>query len=191
MALTVRLFWAGSRRPRASRSTAAGSIRRCADGWLPRARQDFMLEVLPPCYESGRIFRGSAAVKTQRPIITDDEHVVLKFRPRTSAHPPGRHEAPAPTHILPATNRLPAANRLPEANRLPGANDLSRYERPREEPHVIERARELADTKYSYEAYLERTRQACATLFGLQGDEAANASRRPVPDKEPVVKDLA
>src|SRR3954451_22169577 len=54
----------------------------------------------------------------------DDEHVVLKFRPRTSAHPPG----PAPTHIL------PAANRLPEANRLPGANDLSRYERPREEP---------------------------------------------------------
>jgi len=45
---------AGSRRPRAARSTAAGSIRRCADGWLPRVRQDFMLqdfmlEVLPPC----------------------------------------------------------------------------------------------------------------------------------------------
>jgi len=30
---------------------------------------------------------------------------------------------------------------------------------------VGERARELADTKYSYEAYLERTRQACAALF--------------------------
>lgn len=59
---------------------------------------------------------------TQRPIMGDDEHVVLKFRPRTSAHPPGRHEAPAPTHILPAANRSPAAN------------DLSQYERPREEP---------------------------------------------------------
>jgi hypothetical protein len=54
--------------------------------------------------------------KTQRPIPGDDEHVVLKFRPRTSAHPPGQHEAPAPTHVLPA------------------ANDLSRYERPRDEP---------------------------------------------------------
>jgi hypothetical protein len=53
---------------------------------------------------------------TQRPIIRDDEHVVLKFRPRSSAHPPGRLEAPAPSHVLPA------------------ANDLSRYERPREEP---------------------------------------------------------
>jgi glycosyltransferase involved in cell wall biosynthesis len=27
------------------------------------------------------------------------------------------------------------------------------------------RARELADTKYSYEAYLEKTRQACAALM--------------------------
>lgn len=55
-------------------------------------------------------------------MIGDDEHVVLKFRPRTSAHPPGRREASAQPHIL------------PEANRLPEANDLSRYERPREEP---------------------------------------------------------
>src|SRR5947208_2037888 len=78
------------------RSTAAGSIRRCPDGWLPRGRQDFMLEVLPPCYERRRIFRGSAAVKTQRPIISDDEHVVLKFRPRTSAHPPGGAEESDP-----------------------------------------------------------------------------------------------
>jgi len=31
------------------RSTAAGSIKRCADGWLLRAQQHFMLEVLPPC----------------------------------------------------------------------------------------------------------------------------------------------
>jgi hypothetical protein len=28
------------------------------------------------------------------------------------------------------------------------------------------RARALADTKYSYDAYLERTRQACAALAG-------------------------
>ena len=53
---------------------------------------------------------------TQRPIPGDGEHVVLKFRPRTSAHPPGRHEDPALPHALPA------------------ANDLSRYERPRDEP---------------------------------------------------------
>ena len=29
-------------------------------------------------------------VKTQRPISPDDDHRVVKFRPRTSAHPPGR-----------------------------------------------------------------------------------------------------
>ena len=39
-------------------------------------------------------------------------------------------------------------------------------------------ARELADTKYSYEAYLERTRQACAAL---QAPTAPGA----------IVKDLA
>ena len=87
----------------------------CADGWLPRVRQDFMLEALPPCYERRRMFRGSAAVKTQRPIISDDEHVVLKFRPRTSAQPPGGREETS------------------QANAPPAANDLSRYERPRDE----------------------------------------------------------
>ena len=60
-------------------------------------------------------FCGSAAVKTQRPIISDDEHVVLKFRPRTSAHPPGGAEEPDPAKAQPA------------------ASDLSRYERPRDE----------------------------------------------------------
>lgn len=53
-------------------------------------------------------------MKTQRPITTNDEHIVLKFRPRTSAQPPGQPEdqrkGPQP------------------------ANDLSRYERPRDEP---------------------------------------------------------
>jgi hypothetical protein len=54
-------------------------------------------------------------VKTERPIISDEEHVVLKFRPRTSAHPPGGRETPGP------------------ANTQQAANDLSRYERPRDE----------------------------------------------------------
>ena len=54
-------------------------------------------------------------MKTQRPIITDDEHVVLKFRPRTSAQPPGRRDESTPGKASPA------------------ANDLSRYERPRDE----------------------------------------------------------
>jgi hypothetical protein len=53
-------------------------------------------------------------VKTQRPIISDEEHVVLKFRPRTSAHPPTQREETDPA-------------------KAPAANDLSRYERPRDE----------------------------------------------------------
>ncbi len=59
-----------------------------------------------------------AAVKTQRPIISSDEHVVLKFRPRTSAHPPSQQ---AEAQSANATNTQFAAN------------DLSRYERPRDE----------------------------------------------------------
>ena len=55
-------------------------------------------------------------MKTQRPIIKDDEHVVLKFRPRTSDHPPTRREQADPAKAQPA------------------ASDLSRYERPRDEP---------------------------------------------------------
>jgi len=90
-----------------------------------------MLEVLPPCYESRRIFRGSAAVKTQRPIITDDEHVVLKFRPRTSAHPPGGREEPDPAKSF--NNKTSNSNKAPNTNTSPAASDLSRYERPRDE----------------------------------------------------------
>jgi hypothetical protein len=52
-------------------------------------------------------------VKTQRPVSTDDEHVVLKFRPRTSAHPPGS---------------------APQQDVKREAKDLSRYERTRDEP---------------------------------------------------------
>ncbi|WP_420970930.1 hypothetical protein [Bradyrhizobium sp. B120] len=65
---------------------------------------------------------GLTTVKTQRPISSDDEHVVLKFRPRTLAQPPGKREEAArstrPASVVPASV----------------ANDLSRYEKPREEP---------------------------------------------------------
>ena len=51
-------------------------------------------------------------MKTQRPISSDDDHRVVKFRPRTSAKPPGRSQ--------------------PEIRNEAG--DLSRYERTPEEP---------------------------------------------------------
>ena len=51
-------------------------------------------------------------MKTQRPISSEDDHRVVKFRPRTSAQPPGRAPQQAPTE----------------------ANDLSRYERRPEAP---------------------------------------------------------
>jgi glycosyltransferase involved in cell wall biosynthesis len=62
---------------------------------------------------------------------------------------------------------------------------------------IGKQARLLADTKYTYEAYLDRTRHACAALLGLQGDGAPYTSRRPVPrtgdgPPDPVAdKDLA
>ena len=53
-------------------------------------------------------------MKSQRPVVSDDEHRVLKFRPRTMARPPGQHGEPNDVRQEP--------------------NDLSRYERAREEP---------------------------------------------------------
>ena len=70
-------------------------------------------------------FRGPKAVQTQRPIERNEGHVVLKFRPRTSAHPPG-HRDGGPKH-----HRNQPGD---QANSGPAANDLSRYERPRDEP---------------------------------------------------------
>jgi hypothetical protein len=72
------------------------------------------------------------AVKTQRPIITDEEHVVLKFRPRTSAHPPGGREEPDPAKTS-HSNKTSCGNKTPSTDTSPAANDLSRYERPRDE----------------------------------------------------------
>jgi hypothetical protein len=59
-------------------------------------------------------------VKTQRPIVTDEEHRVLQFRPRSALHPPVRRSnvVPQPRH----------------QESKPEPLDLSRYERPREEP---------------------------------------------------------
>jgi hypothetical protein len=58
-----------------------------------------------------------AAVKNQQPIVSEEEHRVLKFRPRAAARPPGRPGDPA---LRQDVNHEP--------------NDLSRYERPRDEP---------------------------------------------------------
>jgi hypothetical protein len=50
-------------------------------------------------------------MENQRPVMADEEHRVLKFRPRTSARPPGQQA---------------------EQNEVPQElNDLSRYERIR------------------------------------------------------------
>jgi hypothetical protein len=58
-------------------------------------------------------------VKTQQPIASDDEHRVLKFRPRTLAHPPGQRAEP--------DNQ---ARQQPQDL----TRDLSRFERDCEEP---------------------------------------------------------
>jgi hypothetical protein len=62
-------------------------------------------------------------VKTQLPIQRDDEHVVVKFRPRTSAHPPGHRNEPGHRD-----------EPVDQTRSRPAAKDLSRYERPRDEP---------------------------------------------------------
>ena len=58
-------------------------------------------------------------MKNQLPITADDEHRVLKFRPRTTSRPPLQR------------TRSPAEPSLRDA---PEPNDLSRYERGRDEP---------------------------------------------------------
>src|ERR1700737_3357875 len=67
-----------------------------------------------------RILRSWQAVKTQRPITSEEEHRVLKFRPRTLAHPPGRRGSGGDQ------------TEQEDARREP--NDLSRYERDRDQP---------------------------------------------------------
>jgi len=59
-------------------------------------------------------------MKSQRPVLTDDEHRVLKFRPRTLAQPPGRQSE--------------AGREASQTDVRQEANDLSRYERTGQEP---------------------------------------------------------
>ncbi len=59
-------------------------------------------------------------MKTQRPITSDEEHRVLQFRPRASTRTPAwRRELDAQAR---------------QEDTQPEPNDLSRYERPRDEP---------------------------------------------------------
>ena len=53
------------------------------------------------------------------------------------------------------------------------AGILTALSDPQHAREVGERARHLAETKYSYEAYLARTRQACALLFGDAAPQVA------------------
>ena len=57
-------------------------------------------------------------MKTQQPITSDEEHRVLKFRPRTLAHPPGQRGKPGKAQY--------------QAGRPP-SEDPSRPDRDREE----------------------------------------------------------
>ena len=59
-------------------------------------------------------------MKNQQPIAPEEEHRVLKFRPRTMAHPP-----PRPGY---------SGERAVKEDARGEPNDLSRYERPRDEP---------------------------------------------------------
>jgi hypothetical protein len=81
-------------------------------------------------------FCGPKAVNTQRPIERNVEHVVLKFRPRTSAHPPG-HRDGGPGHREEPEHRNGPEHRDgagDQAGSGTAANDLSRYEKARDEP---------------------------------------------------------
>jgi hypothetical protein len=66
-----------------------------------------------------------AAVKNQQPVAPDEEHRVLKFRPRTLNRPPGLWVEPD--------------GRAQGADSSPKPNDLSRYEQDRSEPDDFRR----------------------------------------------------
>ena len=71
-------------------------------------------------------------MKTQLPIHSDDEHVVVKFRPRTSAHPPGHRTEPG--HRNEPGQPVEQAAHSGQAHIGAAAKDLSSFERPRDEP---------------------------------------------------------
>jgi hypothetical protein len=68
------------------------------------------------------------AVKTERPIVAEEEHRVIQFRPRNAPRLPAwqghaQGSAPGNTAVQPRHQDTP-----------PEPLDLSRYEQPREEP---------------------------------------------------------
>jgi hypothetical protein len=65
-------------------------------------------------------FGSQRSVKTQRPIATEEEHRVIQFRPRNPVRPPAWR---ANTLMQPV-----------HKDTVPEPLDLSRYERPVEEP---------------------------------------------------------
>jgi hypothetical protein len=69
-------------------------------------------------------------VKTQQPITAQDEHRVLKFRPRNSVHPPGRRGESSGN--LGKSGNKSGKQAQPE-------DDLARYERDRDEPDDFRR----------------------------------------------------
>jgi hypothetical protein len=71
-------------------------------------------------------------VKTQRPITAQDEHRVLKFRPRSSVHPPGRREDLSQREDLGQRENLGKREDL--GRQAQPEDDLARYERDRDEP---------------------------------------------------------
>jgi len=69
-------------------------------------------------------------VKNQRPIVQDDDHRVIQFRPRSALHAaPQLH---APLHVASKKPGDPRLDMRPE--KLVEPLDLSRYERPRPAP---------------------------------------------------------
>jgi glycosyltransferase involved in cell wall biosynthesis len=75
------------------------------------------------------------------------------------------------------------------------AGIVAAIEAPERRVMLGRRARELADTKYSYEAYVERTRRACAALAvppaGLAGEAAGSVEKAGAVRGPGNVKDVA
>ena len=69
-------------------------------------------------------------MKNQRPIAAEEEHRVLQFRPRDPGHKPGWQQNPD-ARTRPQTVQ---PERLRSEPARPEPYDLSRYDRPREEP---------------------------------------------------------
>jgi len=74
--------------------------------------------------DRSRRFWSRMQVKTQRPIAAEEEHRVLQFRPRNAAQSPAWLADPSPQPHREAV----------KPDFKPEPLDLSRYEKPREEP---------------------------------------------------------